>query len=807
PTREAKKPLLLGFLSKNTPANKAHALNGTSSNYNFLAEFAWRAEGLPWLKKWSVFEWGISGGDPDTTDASSADPADMNSPRLSLHYSNDASDPGWEDLAECGLLLAGWDGNTNIVDETAYIIHNKGRFLRLIDHPASNSVTHATVLNRTATEQFQFETAPNGKKYIVGLSDGRRLSCDGSSVGLAAAGTTGSTVEWEFNEYQYGWFYIDHPSTGKRLRISDANVIDVTNDSDTYDNVRFRFIKHYLPIRLTEVQALPYVESFENGIGDWREFDNASARFWEVGSGGTPTAGAGPSGASDGDFYLFSEGHDAGSYITNSAECVFDFSTVADVELLFDYHMYGSYIAFLSLDVFDGTTWTSNVWKKTGQQHSGSDQAWTTAAVDLTSYAGNSEVTLRFRTANKQWNAADPAIDHIRIANSAYNYAPVANAQSVAATSGSSVAITLSGSDVDGDSLSYSFSQPANGSLTGTAPNLTYTPANGYAGSDSFTFSVNDGALDSAPATVSIAVDPAVDPGQVIFSATTANSTFVNNVVQGNPATGSLTDIGSDLVVTNHGVNFGMVGFASTSDINTLNGTALTAADTVILKVAVEDLDGTIRANGVNFGMSSDVNFVVPTESGTSLLIGAEAANNGSDILIAGSFQDSGNTGFKASDAELYNGFTMTLTADVTGYTFVLDSVGAADPVTVSGTFAGSEFLDYFSTGHFYYAAQQFNTGSPLVSTISEASISIVKGGEEAEVPSFVAGGTYVSNGNLIVGFTGSVGYEYSIESTDGLSDTNSWTVATNIAAMPASPMEVVFPATNRAAFYRAVVE
>jgi hypothetical protein len=42
---------------------------------------------------------------------------------------------------------------------------------------------------------------------------------------------------------------------------------------------------------------------------------------------------------------------------------------------------------------------------------------------------------------------------------------------------------------------------PAHGTLSGTAPNVTYTPAANYNGSDSFTFKVNDGALDSTPAT------------------------------------------------------------------------------------------------------------------------------------------------------------------------------------------------------------------------------------------------------------------------------------------------------------------
>jgi MYXO-CTERM domain-containing protein len=54
--------------------------------------------------------------------------------------------------------------------------------------------------------------------------------------------------------------------------------------------------------------------------------------------------------------------------------------------------------------------------------------------------------------------------------------------------------------------------QPINGTLTGTGAALTYTPAAGFSGNDAFTFTVNDGTADSAPATVSVAVAPAVDP-------------------------------------------------------------------------------------------------------------------------------------------------------------------------------------------------------------------------------------------------------------------------------------------------------
>jgi hypothetical protein len=108
------------------------------------------------------------------------------------------------------------------------------------------------------------------------------------------------------------------------------------------------------------------------------------------------------------------------------------------------------------------------------------------------------------------------------------NDQPVANGQTLATPYNTPVAITLSGSDVDGDTLTYQVGTPSNGSLSGTAPNLTYTPATGYGGADSFTFTVSDGTVDSAPATVSITVNPA-GPVTVFFDDFETNQGWTRN--------------------------------------------------------------------------------------------------------------------------------------------------------------------------------------------------------------------------------------------------------------------------------------
>ena len=96
-----------------------------------------------------------------------------------------------------------------------------------------------------------------------------------------------------------------------------------------------------------------------------------------------------------------------------------------------------------------------------------------------------------------------------------YNNPPVADDLSVTTDEDTSVDITLTGSDPEGDELTYEVtSDPSNGSLTGDAPNITYIPNADYNGSDSFTFSVSDGEL-SDEGTVSITVNAVNDPPEL----------------------------------------------------------------------------------------------------------------------------------------------------------------------------------------------------------------------------------------------------------------------------------------------------
>jgi len=157
------------------------------------------------------------------------------------------------------------------------------------------------------------------------------------------------------------------------------------------------------------------------------------------------------------------------------------------------------------------------------------------------------------------------------------NVAPIADDQAVSTPEDAAKDITLTGSDANGDPLVYTvLTQPTHGTLSGTAPALNYVPDENYFGLDSFTFSVNDGHVDSNVATVTITVGsindaPIADPQTL----TTPEDTGLDITLTGSdlelspltfikltdPASGVLTGTGANLHFEPAHNFFGQVSF------------------------------------------------------------------------------------------------------------------------------------------------------------------------------------------------------------------------------------------------------
>jgi VCBS repeat-containing protein len=92
------------------------------------------------------------------------------------------------------------------------------------------------------------------------------------------------------------------------------------------------------------------------------------------------------------------------------------------------------------------------------------------------------------------------------------NTAPLANNLTFILNEDETYKGFLSGSDENGDNLSYLFvSQPTHGKLRGSAANLRYIPDANFNGEDSFLYKTNDGTIDSQIATANITVSPIND--------------------------------------------------------------------------------------------------------------------------------------------------------------------------------------------------------------------------------------------------------------------------------------------------------
>jgi hypothetical protein len=205
------------------------------------------------------------------------------------------------------------------------------------------------------------------------------------------------------------------------------------------------------------------------------------------------------------------------------------------------------------------------------------------------------------------------------------NDPPVANAQSVTTDQDTAVAVTLTGSDVDGDPITFSVAtQPANGTLSGVAPNLIYTPAAGYSGADSFTFTASDGQASSTPATVTITVTPS-GPWLYLGSSTSGTAGGVSfadeDILIKDMATGAWTMFfdGSDVGL----------------DVTDVDAFELLADGSLLMSF---DTDFTLT----NFGAvdDSDILRFVPTSTGTTTAGTWQWYFDGSDVGLSTSDED-----------------------------------------------------------------------------------------------------------------------------------------------------------------------
>ncbi|QSQ17670.1 Ig-like domain-containing protein [Myxococcus landrumensis] len=143
------------------------------------------------------------------------------------------------------------------------------------------------------------------------------------------------------------------------------------------------------------------------------------------------------------------------------------------------------------------------------------------------------------------------------------NRAPTVDPAQATTPEDTPVVISITAADPDGDTLTYSYTTPAHGTLALAGASVTYTPNANYHGADSFQVTVSDG-KKQATATVSVTVTP-VNDAPVAASASVTVSfntstpiTLVATDVEGDaltytataPAHGTLSGTGAQVLYT-----------------------------------------------------------------------------------------------------------------------------------------------------------------------------------------------------------------------------------------------------------------
>ena len=291
------------------------------------------------------------------------------------------------------------------------------------------------------------------------------------------------------------------------------------------------------------------------------------------------------------------------------------------------------------------------------------------------------------------------------------NARPVAIDQSLTTNEDTALNIVLSGSDADGHVLSFSdVGTPSHGSISGTAPNLIYTPDPNFNGSDSFTFKVFDGFEYSLPGTITIQVVAKDDLPIANDDVESTNedqpiniSVLGNDVdVDGDPITiTGFTQPGHGAVTDNHDGTLKYIPtpnfFGNDSFIYTING-----GDTALVSITVREVKDAPVAQDDIYTTDEDVTLNVNSTLGVlhndsdidgdplTAILDTNVANGMLTLNPDGSFVYIPNPNFHGTDTFKYFVHDGYGSSSIVTVTIIVNSVNDA-PVAVADAYTGYE--------------------------------------------------------------------------------------------------------------------
>ncbi len=208
-------------------------------------------------------------------------------------------------------------------------------------------------------------------------------------------------------------------------------IVTNANGSDTLTKSNY--------ITVSAPYSTPVTENFESfvvatgGPGTWAHgwtYSNTGNFYWRANNGNTPSANTGPSidhtlGTGSG-IYIYTEASQPAvqGEVANLISPCMTLPSSGNYGLSFWYHMFGSNITGLHVDIYTNGTWINDIYTLTGPQQTSYSSSWQQANISLSSYLGNT-IKVRFRVIRGANYMGDVALDDIKI--SPITNAPTAN--------------------------------------------------------------------------------------------------------------------------------------------------------------------------------------------------------------------------------------------------------------------------------------------------------------------------------------------------------------------------------------------
>ena len=301
--------------------------------------------------------------------------------------------------------------------------------------------------------------------------------------------------------------------------------------------------------------------------------------------------------------------------------------------------------------------------------------------------------------------------------------------------------------------------QPTHGTATVDGANVVYTPAAGWTGTDTFTYSVTDvmGQTDTATVTVIVVegislLDDAATTGEAtpvtidVLGNDTATGGVITAVTNGTIGTAVITD--GKVVYTPTGI--GTDTFTYTVQDNSGATDTATVTVTVLQKPEVaDDAVSTLLNTAVTVKVTDNDPFV-----GTGTLAVATQGGNGTASVDGSTIVYTPAAGFLGTDSFTYS---------------VTDSVGQSDTATVTVTVVESIGL----------SDDAATTGEGMAVTIDVLANDVATGGTITEVTAGSIGTAIITDGKVVYTPTG-IGtdtFTYTVKDSSGVTATANVTV------------------------------